>query len=400
MEMENRTHVVLLCVQHLLVVGAAQEGQHHTVCTQGGLDHVGDVFLVGLIVKVGHVLTGGVLMLGQVVIGTVSDAPQLTPAEGEQELHVCGGLAVEAQLLFIVVAVADLILFQTQGEQPIQTELLPVSKPLQIRIRLAEELQLHLLKLSGTEGKVARGDLVSEGLSDLADTEGQLLSGGTLHVLKVYENTLGCLGTQVHGVLGVLGDTLEGLEHQIKLTDIGKIVLAAGGAGDLMLLDEVHHLLLAPGVHAALQGDALLLAVILDELIRPETLVALLTVHQRVGESAQMAGGNPGLGIHQDGAVNTHIVGALLDKFLPPGALYVIFQLHAQIPVIPGIGKSSVDLGSRIDKPSGLGQRNNFLHRFFHSFHSTLSPLFMINMVFPCISRMPVTCRRYKLRSP
>ena len=60
----------------------------------------------------------------------------------------------------------------------------PVVEPLQIGAGLAEELQLHLLELPGTEDEVAGGDFIAEGLADLADAEGQLLAGGTLHILR------------------------------------------------------------------------------------------------------------------------------------------------------------------------------------------------------------------------
>ncbi len=43
-------------------------------------------------------------MLGQVVVGTVSDAPELAPAEREQELDIGGTFAVEAELLGRMVA--------------------------------------------------------------------------------------------------------------------------------------------------------------------------------------------------------------------------------------------------------------------------------------------------------
>ena len=42
-------------------------------------------------------------MLGQIVIGSVRNTPQLAPAEGEQELEVRGGLGVEAQLLRVMI---------------------------------------------------------------------------------------------------------------------------------------------------------------------------------------------------------------------------------------------------------------------------------------------------------
>ena len=56
-----------------------------------------------------------------------------------------------------------------------------------------------------------------------------------------------------------------------------------------MLFNEFHHLLLRPGVYASLNGDSMFLAVILDQLVRAETLMALLTVHQRIRKSTEMS---------------------------------------------------------------------------------------------------------------
>jgi hypothetical protein len=110
------------------------------------------------------------------------------------------------------------------------------------------------------------------------------------------------------------------------------------------------------GVDRLGQLDALLLGEVLDELVRAEALVALAAVHERVGEAAQMAGGHPGLRVHQDGGVQTHVVGVLLHEFLPPGALDVVLELHAQRAVVPGVGKAAVDFAARKIKP-------RFLHR-------------------------------------
>ena len=129
-------------------------------------------------------------MLCQVIVCSVRNTPQLAPSEGEQEFHVCGSLAVEAQFLLVMVAVAHFLILQAQAVQPVKAELFPVSKPLQVCIRLTEKFQLHLLKFTGTEGKVSRCDLVTEGFSHLTDTKRQFLSGGSLYILKVYENTL------------------------------------------------------------------------------------------------------------------------------------------------------------------------------------------------------------------
>ena len=85
---------------------------------------------------------------------------------------------------------AHLLVLHAQALQPVDAELFPVSKPLQIRSRRAEELQLHLLELPGAERKVARRDLISKGLADLPDAEGDLLPGSPLDILKVDKNAL------------------------------------------------------------------------------------------------------------------------------------------------------------------------------------------------------------------
>ena len=96
MEVKNGSHIALANL--FLIVSCTQECQRHTISTQGRFNHVRDVFLLLLIVKVGHILTGGVLMLGQIVIGTVCDTPQLAPSEREQKFQIGRRLAVEAQL--------------------------------------------------------------------------------------------------------------------------------------------------------------------------------------------------------------------------------------------------------------------------------------------------------------
>ena len=111
-------------------------------------------------------------MLGQVVVGPVRHAPQLAPAEGEEELEVRGALGVEAQLLGAVVTQPQVLLADVQVQQPLLAEGAPVLEPLQVGAGLAEELQLHLLELTGAEGEVARGDLVAEALAHLAMPKG------------------------------------------------------------------------------------------------------------------------------------------------------------------------------------------------------------------------------------
>ena len=308
-------------------------------------------------------------MLRQVVVRAVGDAPKLAPAEGEQELEVRRCLGVEAQLLGIVVAQTQILVLQTDGQQPVVAERAPILEPLEVGAGLAEELQLHLLELAHAENEVARGDLVAEALADLADAERQLFACRALDVIEVDENALRRLGTQIHGVLRVLGHALKRLEHQVELTDIGKVVLAAGGAGDVVLLNKVLHLALGEGVDGLTQLEAVLRAPVLNELIRAEALVALAAVHQRIGEAAEMAARHPGLRVHQDRGVKADVVGILLHELLPPGVLDVLLELGAEGAVVPGVGKAAVDLAAGEDKAAVFAQRDDLVHRLFGVFH-------------------------------
>ena len=65
-----------------------------------------------------------------------------------------------------------------------------------------------------------------------------------------------------------------------------------------------------------------------------------------------MSAGYPCLGIHQDRTVHTYIIGALLNKLLPPCLFHIVLQLYAKVTVIPGICQASVNLGTGIYKTS------------------------------------------------
>ena len=214
-------------------------------------------------------------MLSEVIVGSVRNAPQLAPAEGEEILKVGSSLGVEAKLLGRVVAKSQMLFLDAQTQQKVLAVASPVLKPLKVGAGLAEELKLHLLELSYTEDEVAGSDLVSERLAHLSDAEGNLFTGSSLDIVEVYENTLSGLGTEIKLSLGVLGNALEGLEHQIKLTDIGKVLLAALRANDIVLVDVFKHLFICPACYVCTVK-------ILNELICTMTSLALLAVHKGV----------------------------------------------------------------------------------------------------------------------
>ena len=88
---------------------------------------------------------------------------------------------------------------------------------------------------------------------------------------------------------------LEGLEHQVELTDVGPVVLAAGRACDVSCSS------MNASISAWLMASTLLTEIgvvlstpVLNDLVGTEALLALLAVHQRVREAANMTGSNPG----------------------------------------------------------------------------------------------------------
>ena len=149
-----------------------------------------------------------------------------------------------------------------------------------------------------------------------------------------------------------------GLEHQVELTDAGKILLAADGANDVVLSDVALELCVCPAI-AGLRA----LGEILDQLVGTEARLAGLAVHQRIVEAADVAGSHPHLAVHQDCAVQAGVIRALLHEFLPPGLLDVVLEFHAERAEIPGVGQAAVDLRACEDEAAILAQRHQFIHR-------------------------------------
>ena len=98
--------------------------------------------------------------------------------------------------------------------------------------------------------------------------------------------------------------------------------------------------------------------------------LARLAVHERIGEAAHVTGSHPSLGVHDDRAVKTHVIAALLHELLPPSLLYVVLELYAKRAVVPRVGKTAVDLGAGENKATVFTQGNNFVHRFFQIVHN------------------------------
>ena len=106
-----------------------------------------------------------------------------------------------------------------------------------------------------------------------------------------------------------------------------------------------------------------------DELVGAVAGLAGLAVEQGIGEAGHMAGRDPGLGVHDDGGVKAHVIGALLNELFEPGLLDVVFELNAEGTVVPGVGKSAVDLAAGVHEAAVFAQCNDLVHGFFAFFH-------------------------------
>ena len=87
------------------------------------------------------------------------------------------------------------------------------------------------------------------GLAHLGDAVGNGHAGSRCNVLELGENRLSRLGTQIRDVRGILDRSDDRLEHQIKLTNIGKIVLTTGRTWNVVLFYEAFHLLITPSIY-------------------------------------------------------------------------------------------------------------------------------------------------------
>ena len=202
-----------------------------------------------------------------------------------------------------------------------------------------KEFDFHLLEFAGSEGEVTRVDFVAESFSNLGDAEGEFFSRDFENVFELNEHGLGRFGSEVGEVSFVLDGADVGFEHQVELPGFGEFpaagidhfagFLGAGGGGDLI------------GAEASLTGFA---------------------IDHGIGEGGFVATSFPDGATHQDGAVHTDDIVALLGHGFPPVVFQVPFESDSQGPVVPCAVQSSVDLGGWEDKASAFAESHDFFH--------------------------------------
>ena len=270
-------------------------------------------------------------MATEVKIGSVGDTFQFTPAPGEAVFDIESSLGVVGQFVAGVFPKAQVLGADTVAYIPVEPILHPALQPVLVGAGFYEELHLHLLEFSGSESEVARGNLIAKGLSNLADPERQLFTGGCLHVLEVDEDSLGSFGSQIYLAAGVFHRPHERAEHQIKSPGLGQLAVA---------------LRAAVGV----------------QLVFPEAVMALAAFNQWIGKILDVAAGFPDARVHQNGRIQSHNIVPLHNDRAPPRFFDVALEFDPQRPIVPGGTQPAVDLAGLEHETPSFGQRQNFIH--------------------------------------
>ena len=333
MQVEHDAGVVFADL--LFFVCVAKECKEHSVCAERRLDDVRHVFLVGDGVDITQIFAACLDVLVKVVVGAVCNAPEFAPTEREFVFEVGGCFGVETKLFLVVVAQFEFFVVHAEIEKPLMAEVLPIVEPFKVGAGFAEKFKFHLLEFADTEDEVAGGDFVAETLADLTDAERHFLSRRALHVLEVDEDALCGFGAQIDGGSGVFRHADERLEHKVEFSHAREVAVAAHGAGNLVLVHVLFHLLVRPTCDVFF--DAVLVHIVFDKIVCAVTGFAAFAVHKGIGETADMSACLPSGRVHNDCAVKSHVVGIFDDEFLPPSLLDVVFHLHAERAVVPRV---------------------------------------------------------------
>ena len=322
-----------------LGIGFTKQGEGGAVDSGAGLDDMGDEFFARLLVEIFEGLAAGFLVLFEIVVGPVGDAFELLRAKGKFVQEVISPLGIESPVFIRNIQHGDFIPGDADRLIPGQAVGEPLFEPFFSFRRADEKFDLHLFEFAGAEGEVARINLVSEGFSDLGDTEGEFFAGDFENVFELDKHGLGGFRAEVGEVTVVLNGSDVGFEHQIKLAGFGQFaatgidhfagLLGAGGGGDLV------------GAEATLAGFA---------------------IHHGVGEGGFVTAGLPDGTAHENGPVHADDVVPALGHRLPPVVLEVAFEFGSQGAVVPGSVQSAIDLGRLKDEAPAFAEGHDFFH--------------------------------------
>lgn len=384
-------------VHGFFAVGIAEEGEGPAVGSSAGFDDIGGVMFAPDLVEIGERFSAVFAVLAKVVVGAVSDAFKLAPSDGELVFDIDASLGVVGEFVAGMVAKAQLFWPDAIAGIPVEPFLFPVLPPLHVGAfagldfitGFAEELQLHLFEFAGAEDEVPWGDFVAERLSDLGDAEGEFATHACSDVVVVDEDSLGGFGAHVDNA-GAIGDgSYMGLKHEVEVTRFGEFA-GAFGAGeslgqfgaenfDVHAFTAVEKSLALFGALPFFAGLSFVVG-LYDEaaggaigalpgeqgkggqVILAEALFAGFAIDERVGEVGDMAAGDPGGGVHEDGGIESFDIVALINHGAPPGFFDIAFEFDPDGSVIPGAAKSAVDLAALENDAAAFAERNDGIH--------------------------------------
>ena len=295
----------------------------------------------------------------QVVVGTIRDAHQLAPLgtlEAEAVLNVNSASRVVCTLLLRNVEAAHVIRVNTQVNEPVPAVLNPLVEVLISVVRVHEVLNFHLLELTSTENKVTGSDLVTERLTNLANTERRALTRSSDHIVEVHENTLSGLRAQEVQTLLIID------RAQVSLHQTGEVLrLSPLTTSTTVRASNLIH---------ALSRAALLRLKVLQQVILTQTLVAGQALNQRVGEGRHVTGRLPHRTRQNNGGIQANHVRTRADETLPPLLTDVFLQLCTEGAVVPCGAGTAVNFTGLENKAAALRERNNVIEGglFSHSY--------------------------------
>ncbi len=203
-------------------------------------------------------------------------------------------------------------------------------------LRLAEIFELHLFELARAKSEIARVNFVPERFPDLGDAERQFFARNIEDVLELHENCLGRFRAQIGHARFVFGCADIGFEHEVKRPGLGQIFAAT--------------------------GRTLFNAIFLRKLVRPKPGLAGSAVNHRIAKRLLVPARFPYRPVHQNRAIHSDDVVALVDHDAPPVILDIALQLDPERPVIPQPIETAVDFARLKNEAAPFAQANDFFH--------------------------------------
>ena len=109
MQVQHGAHIVFLGINHLFIICLRHGGKEQPFHAERWLDDIRYIFFARCLVEVFKALAARFNVPAKVIVGSVGNAPQLAPTEGEEVLEVCCRLGIEGKLCRVMVAQAQVL---------------------------------------------------------------------------------------------------------------------------------------------------------------------------------------------------------------------------------------------------------------------------------------------------